>query len=58
MGCRPTVGSVLRFFVLGVLLFLAAVTVIAGAIGGPGWWVLVAVLVLWVGRRMALVEMR
>jgi glutamate synthase domain-containing protein 2 len=36
---------VLRFFILGVLLFLAAVTVVAGAIGGPGWWVLVAVLV-------------
>ena len=36
----------LRFFVLGILGFLAVVTVIAGAIGGPGWWVLVAVLLL------------
>ncbi|MCW2779850.1 MAG: gltA [Marmoricola sp.] len=36
----------LRFFVLGVLAFLGAVTVLAAAIGGPGWWVLVAVVVL------------
>jgi glutamate synthase domain-containing protein 2 len=38
--------SVLRFFVLGVLLFLGAVTTLAAAIGGPGWWVLLAVIVL------------
>jgi len=41
---------VLRFFVLGVLFFLAVVTVVAGVIGGPGWWLLavavVALLVL------------
>jgi glutamate synthase domain-containing protein 2 len=37
---------VLRFYIVGILGFLAVVTVIAGAIGGPGWWVLVAVLLL------------
>jgi glutamate synthase domain-containing protein 2 len=37
---------VLRFFVLGVLFVLGAVTVLAAAIGGPGWWGLVAVVVL------------
>ncbi len=36
----------LRFYIVGILGFLAVVTVIAGAIGGPGWWVLVAVLLL------------
>ncbi|MGI8521840.1 MAG: FMN-binding glutamate synthase family protein [Nocardioides sp.] len=36
----------LRFFVLGVLLFLGAVTTFAAAIGGPGWWILLAVVVL------------
>ena len=36
----------LRFYIVGTLGFLAVVTVIAGAIGGPGWWVLVAVLLL------------
>lgn len=34
----------LRFFVLAILSFLAAVTVLAAAIGGPGWWILVAVV--------------
>jgi len=37
---------VLRFYIVGTLGFLAVVTIIAGAIGGPGWWVLVAVLLL------------
>ena len=36
----------LRFYIVGTLGFLAVVTIIAGAIGGPGWWVLVAVLLL------------
>ena len=35
----------LRFFVLGSLVVLGAVTVLAAAIGGPGWWVLAALLV-------------
>ncbi|MEP6816033.1 MAG: FMN-binding glutamate synthase family protein, partial [Marmoricola sp.] len=34
----------LRFFVLGVLFLLGLVTVLAGVIGGPGWWILVAVV--------------
>ncbi|MEO5652402.1 MAG: FMN-binding glutamate synthase family protein [Marmoricola sp.] len=34
----------LRFFVLGVLILLGAVTVLAAAIGGAGWWVLVALI--------------
>jgi glutamate synthase domain-containing protein 2 len=37
---------VLRFFVIGILLVLGALTSLAAAIGGPGWWVLAAVLVL------------
>jgi hypothetical protein len=37
---------VLRFYIVGTLGFLAVVTIIAGAIGGPGWWVLVGVLLL------------
>ena len=37
---------VLRFFVLGVLAFLGAVTTLAAAIGGPGWWALVALFVV------------
>ena len=36
----------LRFYIVGTLGFLAVVTIIAGAIGGPGWWVLVVVLLL------------
>jgi glutamate synthase domain-containing protein 2 len=36
---------VLRFFVLGVLMLLGLVAVLAGVIGGPGWWLLVAVVV-------------
>ncbi|MCW2759785.1 MAG: gltA, partial [Nocardioidaceae bacterium] len=35
----------LRFFVVGVLAFLALVTTLAAAIGGPAWWLLVAILV-------------
>ncbi len=34
----------LKFFVIGVLLLLGALTTLAAAIGGPGWWVLLAVL--------------
>ncbi|GAA1807941.1 FMN-binding glutamate synthase family protein [Nocardioides hankookensis] len=46
MGRRPTgyVGGVLRFFVLAGLVVLGALTVLAAAIGGWGWWVLAAVL--------------
>ena len=36
----------LRFYVVGVLAFLAGVTTLAATIGGPGWWILVAVLVV------------
>jgi glutamate synthase domain-containing protein 2 len=46
MGPGGRTDSVLRFFILGVLLFLGAVTTLAAAIGGPGWWVLLAVIVL------------
>ncbi|WP_269204032.1 glutamate synthase-related protein [Nocardioides sambongensis] len=35
----------LRFYILGVLAFLAVVTTLAAALGGPAWWVLLAVLV-------------
>ncbi|WP_310964177.1 FMN-binding glutamate synthase family protein [Nocardioides terrisoli] len=34
----------LRFFILGVLVFLGAVATLAAAIGGWGWWILVGVL--------------
>ena len=34
----------LRFFILGVLIVLGAVTTLAAAIGGAGWWVLVVVV--------------
>ena len=34
----------LRFFVLGLLLVLGALTTLAAAIGGWGWWVLLGVL--------------
>ena len=33
----------LRFYVLGVLVFLGAVATLAATIGGPGWWLLLAV---------------
>ncbi|QYJ05438.1 FMN-binding glutamate synthase family protein [Nocardioides panacisoli] len=33
----------LRFYLFGVLAFLAVVTVFAGAVGGLAWWLLVAV---------------
>ncbi|MFL6105398.1 MAG: FMN-binding glutamate synthase family protein [Marmoricola sp.] len=36
----------LRFFVVGTLVFLGAITLLAAAIGGTGWWVLVAIVVL------------
>lgn len=36
----------MRFFVLGLLAVLGAVTVLAAAIGGWGWWILVAFVVL------------
>jgi len=35
---------VLKFFVLGLLLVLGALTTLAAAIGGWGWWVLLGVL--------------
>jgi glutamate synthase domain-containing protein 2 len=37
---------VLRFFVLGLLVLLGAFTTLAAAIGGPGWWILLALVVL------------
>jgi glutamate synthase domain-containing protein 2 len=36
----------LRFFILGALVVLGALTTLAAAIGGPGWWVLLAVVVV------------
>ena len=39
----------LRFFVLGLLLLLGAISVLAASIGGWGWWILVAVIVVLVG---------
>ncbi len=36
----------LRFFVLGALIVLGALTVMAAVIGGPGWWALLALIVL------------
>jgi glutamate synthase domain-containing protein 2 len=35
---------VIRFYVLGVLTFLGAVTLLAATIGGSGWWLIVAVI--------------
>jgi glutamate synthase domain-containing protein 2 len=35
---------VVRFYVLGFLLVAGAVTVLAAAIGGPGWWALVVLV--------------
>ncbi|HEX7739115.1 MAG TPA: FMN-binding glutamate synthase family protein, partial [Marmoricola sp.] len=35
---------VLRFFILTVLFFLSVVAVLAAAIGGWGWWILVGVV--------------
>ncbi len=39
----------LRFFVLGGLVVLGALTVMAAVIGGPGWWVWLAVIVALAG---------
>jgi glutamate synthase domain-containing protein 2 len=39
----------MRFFVLGALTGLGALTTLAAVIGGPGWWALLAVLVLLLG---------
>ena len=36
----------LRFFVLGVLVVLGALTTLAATLGDPGWWALLVVLVL------------
>ena len=41
----------LRFFVLGGLVVLGALTVMAAVIGGPGWWVWLAVIVALAGCR-------
>ena len=38
-------AEVLRFFVLAGLVVLGALTALAAAIGGWGWWVLLAVVV-------------
>ncbi len=35
-----------KFFVIGLLMVLGAMTTVAAVIGGPGWWVLLAVVVL------------
>jgi glutamate synthase domain-containing protein 2 len=40
---------VLRFFALAALVVLGALTVMAAVIGGPGWWVLLAVIVALAG---------
>jgi glutamate synthase domain-containing protein 2 len=37
---------VLRFFVLGILVVLGALTTLAATLGGPGWWALLLVLAL------------
>jgi glutamate synthase domain-containing protein 2 len=37
---------VLRFYLLGTLVVLGALTSLAAIIGGPGWWVLLGLLVL------------
>jgi len=37
---------VLRFFVVGVILVLGALTTLAATLGGPGWWGLLVVLAL------------
>ena len=39
----------LRFYVLAALVVAGAFTVMAAVIGGPGWWVLLALLVLLAG---------
>ena len=39
----------LRFFVLGLLVLTGALAVLAAAIGGPGWWLLVAFALLLLG---------
>ena len=39
----------LRFYVLFALVVLGALTVMAAVIGGPGWWVLLVLLVLVAG---------
>ena len=36
----------LRFFVVGVILVLGALTTLAATLGGPGWWGLLVVLAL------------
>jgi glutamate synthase domain-containing protein 2 len=40
---------VLRFYVLSTLVVLGALTVLAAVVGGTGWWVLLALLVLLAG---------
>jgi hypothetical protein len=37
---------VLKFFVLGFLLIIGALATLAAAVGGPGWWVLLGLVVL------------
>ncbi|HET7430634.1 MAG TPA: FMN-binding glutamate synthase family protein [Nocardioides sp.] len=34
-----------RFYVLGLLVVLGALATLAAAVGGPGWWVLLAIVV-------------
>ena len=36
----------LKFFVIGLIIFLGALTTLAAAVGGVGWWALLVVLVL------------
>ena len=40
---------VTKFFVLGLLFVLGALATLAAAVGGPGWWVLLGVVVLLLG---------
>ena len=42
-------GRVTKFFVLAFLVVLGALATLAAAIGGPGWWVLLAIVVLLLG---------
>ena len=48
-GSWGTTVAVTKFFVLAFLVVLGALATLAAAIGGPGWWVLLAIVVLLLG---------